>query len=105
MDVACMTERTVYLKNGEEEHALVVPVLGGSTPHARTITRRRRTRSFCSAAGRVDTLDLCALLDSLSNAALVAFSACAVGSVKGYNEVYPELLDIVKESKLCRGVE
>lgn len=34
MDVACMTERTVYLKNGEIEHALVVPVLGGSVPHA-----------------------------------------------------------------------
>ncbi|RUS21732.1 hypothetical protein BC937DRAFT_91596 [Endogone sp. FLAS-F59071] len=38
--------------------------------------------------------------DTLSNAALVAFSACAVGSVKGYDEVYPELLDIVKESRL-----
>ncbi|RUP51575.1 glycogen debranching enzyme [Jimgerdemannia flammicorona] len=90
MDVACMAERTVYGREGKEEHTLVVPLLSGSTPHAlfmdcthdnETPTQKRTPE------------------DTLPNAALVAFSGCAIGSVKGYDEVYPELLDIVKESR------
>ncbi len=37
------------------------------------------------------------LKDALPNAAIVAFSDCATGSVKGYDEIYPRLLDIVNE--------
>jgi glycogen debranching enzyme len=37
--------------------------------------------------------------DALPNAAVVAFSDCAVGSVKGYDEIYPRLLDIVNEKR------
>ncbi|KAI9310296.1 glucanotransferase domain of glycogen debranching enzyme-domain-containing protein [Dichotomocladium elegans] len=37
--------------------------------------------------------------DTLSNAALVSFSNCATGSVKGYDELYPHLLDVVKEKR------
>ena len=37
--------------------------------------------------------------DTLPNAALVAICACAVGSVMGYDEGYPKLLDIVNETR------
>lgn len=37
--------------------------------------------------------------DTLPNAALVAMCACATGSVVGYDECYPHLLDIVNEKR------
>ncbi|KAI9833476.1 MAG: hypothetical protein M1819_003634 [Sarea resinae] len=38
--------------------------------------------------------------DTLPNAALVAMCACAVGSVMGYDEIYPKLVDLVHETRL-----
>ncbi|KAK9478635.1 glucanotransferase domain of glycogen debranching enzyme-domain-containing protein [Lipomyces japonicus] len=38
--------------------------------------------------------------DTLPNAALVALCSCATGSVLGYDECYPRLLDIVNENRL-----
>ena len=40
--------------------------------------------------------------DSLSNAALVAMSNCAIGSVKGYDEINPKLFDIVNDPRKYR---
>ncbi|KAJ1931267.1 bifunctional 4-alpha-glucanotransferase/amylo-alpha-1,6-glucosidase, partial [Linderina macrospora] len=37
--------------------------------------------------------------DALPNAAIVAMTACATGSNKGYDELYPELLNVVHESR------
>jgi glycogen debranching enzyme len=37
--------------------------------------------------------------DTLPNAALVAMCACATGSVMGYDEVYPELIELVHEKR------
>ncbi|KAB8336651.1 hypothetical protein FH972_020962 [Carpinus fangiana] len=37
--------------------------------------------------------------DTLPNAALVAMCACATGSVMGYDEVYPALVDLVSEKR------
>ncbi|KAJ3319863.1 hypothetical protein HDV06_005839 [Boothiomyces sp. JEL0866] len=41
-------------------------------------------------------------IDTLSNAALVAMSNCAIGSVKGYDEIVPKLLDVVQETRKYR---
>ncbi|RYN20313.1 Glycogen debranching enzyme [Alternaria arborescens] len=38
--------------------------------------------------------------DTLPNAALVAMCDCATGSVFGYDEVYPELIELVHEKRL-----
>lgn len=38
--------------------------------------------------------------DALPNAALVSMCACATGSVMGYDEVYPKLVDLVNETRL-----
>ncbi|KAH0534193.1 hypothetical protein FGG08_007219 [Glutinoglossum americanum] len=37
--------------------------------------------------------------DTLPNAALVSMCACAIGSVMGYDEVYPKLVDLVNETR------
>lgn len=37
--------------------------------------------------------------DALPNAALVAMTYCAIGSVKGYDELYPKLLELVGEKR------
>ncbi|KAF5316807.1 hypothetical protein D9619_006196 [Psilocybe cf. subviscida] len=37
--------------------------------------------------------------DALSNGALVTFSWCAIGSVKGYDDLYPALLNLVQEKR------
>ncbi|KAI9697691.1 MAG: hypothetical protein M1836_004641 [Candelina mexicana] len=38
--------------------------------------------------------------DTLPNGALVSMCACATGSVMGYDEVYPKLVDLVHEKRL-----
>ena len=38
--------------------------------------------------------------DTLPNAALVNMCACATGSVMGYDEIYPKLVDLVNETRL-----
>ncbi|KAL1635180.1 bifunctional 4-alpha-glucanotransferase/amylo-alpha-1,6-glucosidase [Neofusicoccum ribis] len=38
--------------------------------------------------------------DTLPNAALVAMCACATGSVMGYDEIYPQLIELVHETRL-----
>ncbi|KAJ3244446.1 hypothetical protein HDU78_010990 [Chytriomyces hyalinus] len=43
--------------------------------------------------------------DTLPTAALVAMTACAVGSVKGFDEVVPELLNVVTETRKYRLAE
>ena len=40
--------------------------------------------------------------DTLPNAAITAMAACAVGSVKGYDELVPELLNVVTEKRKYR---
>ena len=41
-------------------------------------------------------------LDALSNAALVAATACGIGSVRGYDELVPKTLDVVRETRLYK---
>ncbi len=42
--------------------------------------------------------------DTLPSAALVAMCACATGSVFGFDEVYPELIELVHEKRLYSSV-
>lgn len=42
--------------------------------------------------------------DTLPTAALVAMCACATGSVMGFDEVYPELIELVHEKRLYSSV-
>ncbi|KAF2740501.1 glycogen debranching enzyme [Polyplosphaeria fusca] len=42
--------------------------------------------------------------DTLPNAALVAMCSCATGSVMGYDEVYPQLIELVHEKRLYTSI-
>jgi glycogen debranching enzyme len=43
--------------------------------------------------------------DTLPNAAIVAMTHCAIGSVKGFDEIVPELLNVVTETRKYRVPE
>jgi glycogen debranching enzyme len=43
--------------------------------------------------------------DTLPNAALVAFCSSAIGSVHGYDEIYPKLVDVVSETRLYNSMD
>lgn len=42
--------------------------------------------------------------DTLTNAALVNMCACATGSVMGYDEIYPKIVDLVHETRLYTSI-
>ena len=42
--------------------------------------------------------------DALPNSGLVAFCSCAAGSVMGYDEMYPALIDLVSEARIYTSV-
>ena len=42
--------------------------------------------------------------DTLPNAALVSMCCCATGSVMGYDEIYPQIVEIVHETRLYSSV-
>jgi glycogen debranching enzyme len=92
MDVACTTsmeELPPPTGKGPTRPCTVIPH-NGSAPHALfyDLTHDNETYSDKRSAE-----------DALSTAALVAFSFCATGSVKGLDDLYPKLLDLVGERR------
>ncbi|KAI8048766.1 glycogen debranching enzyme [Gilbertella persicaria] len=85
-----MVWKKVPYEGKEYSHVLRIPVTSGSMPRA----------LFMDCTHDNETpLQKRTPQDALPNAAVVAFSDCAVGSVKGYDEIYPRLLDIVNEKR------
>ncbi|KAF9301462.1 hypothetical protein BGZ74_006694 [Mortierella antarctica] len=93
--VGCLDGSSLYENrswtgpDGKSVHCKIVP-LTGSHPHAlfmdcthdnETPHQKRRAE------------------DTLSNGALVCMTSCAIGSVKGYDELYPTLLNLVTEKR------
>ncbi|KAI9249357.1 glycogen debranching enzyme [Helicostylum pulchrum] len=83
-----MVWKKVSYEGKEYDQVLRIPVSHGSMPRA----------LFMDCTHDNETpLQKRTPQDALPNAAVVAFSDCAIGSVKGYDEIYPKLLDIVNE--------
>ncbi len=100
MDAACLTtpdELPPPTGKGPSRPCLVEP-LQGSVPHALLydLTHDNETPLHKRSAE-----------DALSTGALTTFSFCAIGSVKGFDDFYPKILDLVGESRLYElaGVE
>ncbi len=75
---------------GPSRPAIVMP-LQGSTPHA---------VMFDITHDNESPLDKRSAEDALSTGALVTFAYCGVGSNKGFDDLYPKLLNLVGENRL-----
>ncbi|KAF9499398.1 glycoside hydrolase family 13 protein [Pleurotus eryngii] len=93
MDGACMTtaeELPPPTGKGPVRQCTVTP-LNGSMPHALLYDLTHDNES---------PLDKRSAEDALSTGALVTFSYSAIGSVKGFDDLYPKLLNLVGEKRL-----
>lgn len=92
MDDACLTtieEMQPPTGKGPVRKCIVSP-LNGSVPHALLYDQTHDNESTCDRRSPEDTL---------STGALVTFSYSAIGSIKGFDDVYPKLLNLVNEKR------
>ncbi|OCH93668.1 glycoside hydrolase family 13 protein [Obba rivulosa] len=92
MDTACVTvkeELPPPTGKGPMRECLVIPH-NGSVPHALFYDLTHDNESYLHKRSAED---------ALSTGALVTFSYCAIGSVKGFDDLYPKLLNLVGEKR------
>lgn len=92
MDAACLTsaeELPPPTGKGPTRPCIVTP-LNGSMPHALLYDLTHDNETY---------LDKRSAEDSLAAGALVTFSWSAIGSVKGFDDLYPKLLNLVNEKR------
>lgn len=92
MNAACLTspdDLPPPTGKGPTRPCLVTP-LRGSSPHALFFDLTHDNES---------PLHKRSAEDALSSGALVAFSGAAIGSNKGFDDLYPKLLNLVKETR------
>ncbi|KAI6024074.1 glycoside hydrolase family 13 protein [Pisolithus microcarpus] len=92
MDEACTTnmeELAPPFGKGPTRPCIVSP-LNGSTPHALLYDLTHDNESY---------LDKRTAEHALAVAGIVTFGYCAVGSVKGFDDLYPKLLRLVEEKR------
>lgn len=92
MDGACLTsadELPPPTGKGPTRACLVTPVQG-ATPHALFFDLTHDNESPMHKRSAED---------ALSTGALVTFSNSAIGSVKGFDDLYPKLLNLVTETR------
>ena len=92
MDEACLISKEELAPptgKGPTRPCVVIPH-NGSIPHALFFDLTHDNESY---------LDKRSAEDALSTGALVTWSYCAIGSVKGFDDLYPKLLNLVGESR------
>lgn len=93
MDTACLTSPDILpppTGKGPSRPCLVSPVFG-SSPHALLMDVTHDNQScFDSRSAE----------DALSTGALATFSFSAIGSNKGFDDLYPKLLDLVSDKRI-----
>lgn len=92
MDTACLTspeDLPPSTSKGPIRSCLVTP-LQGSSPHALLFDLTHDNES---------PLHKRSAEDALSTGALVAFAGSAIGSNKGFDDLYPKLLDLVHDNR------
>jgi len=92
MDGACMVSKEEIpspVGKGPVRSGIVTP-LNGSLPHALLYDLTHDNES---------PLDKRSAEDALATGALATFSFCAIGSVKGFDDLYPKLLNLVQEKR------
>ncbi|KAG2068753.1 glycoside hydrolase family 13 protein [Suillus decipiens] len=92
MDGACLTNMEVLdppFGKGPTRPCIVSP-LNGSVPHALMYDLTHDNESY---------LDKRSAEHALSVAGIVTFGYCAIASVKGFDDLYPKLLNLVEENR------
>lgn len=92
MDGACMTtkgELPPPTGKGPTRECVVIPH-NGSVPHALFYDLTHDNETYLHKRSAED---------ALSTGALMTFSYSAIGSVKGFDDLYPKLLDLVSEKR------
>ena len=92
MDTACMVSKDELQPptgKGPTRPCVVIPLLG-STPHALFYDLTHDNESYLHKRSAED---------ALSTGALITFSYSAIGSVKGFDDLYPKLLNLVREKR------
>lgn len=89
MDTDCLASRSTVTLQGVSRPCKIVP-LSGSTPHAFLMDCTHDNQS---------PLDKRSAEDALATGALVTFAHAAVGSNRGFDDLYPKLLDVVSETR------
>ena len=98
MDAACLTspeDLPSPVGSGPSRPSLVTPVQG-SAPHALMFDLTHDNES---------PLHKRSAEDALSTGALVTFSFSAIGSNKGFDDLYPKLLDLVGDNRRYEVLE
>jgi glycogen debranching enzyme len=94
MDEACLSSAsfvTSPTKSGRGPiRPCIITPLRGALPHALLYDQTHDNESTADKASAEHTL---------AAAGIVAFTFCAMGSVKGFDEVYPKLLQLVTEKR------
>ncbi|PWY97233.1 putative 4-alpha-glucanotransferase [Testicularia cyperi] len=97
MDAACLTAAaTISMPDAGIKNApCTIEQLEGSSPHAlfMDVTHDNETPTMKRTTE-----------DAITMGALVAFSWSAIGSTKGFDDLYPRTLDVVQESRKYRPV-
>lgn len=89
MDTDCLSETATVTFNGKTREAKVIPH-AGSNPHAFLMDCTHDNESPMSKRTAED---------ALPTGALVTFARAAVGSNRGFDDLYPKLLDVVSETR------
>ncbi|GAA5939281.1 hypothetical protein JCM1841_004844 [Sporobolomyces salmonicolor] len=89
MDTDCLSERTTITFAGARRTAKVLPH-PGSSPHAFLMDCTHDNESPLSKRTAED---------ALPTGSLVTFARAAVGSNRGFDDLYPKLLDVVGETR------
>ncbi|GAA5998308.1 hypothetical protein JCM5350_002093 [Sporobolomyces pararoseus] len=87
MDTDCLSEQATVTFNGTKRNAKVIPH-AGSNPHAFLMDCTHDNESPLSKRTAED---------ALPTGSLVTFARAAVGSNRGFDDLYPKLLDVVSE--------
>ena len=96
MDEACLSESdSIVIPGSKARQQCLITQLEGSQPHAlfMDVTHDNETPTMKRTSE-----------DANSMGALVAFSWSAIGSTKGFDELYPRTLDVVHESRKYEAV-
>jgi len=97
MDTKCISEESVCTSpDGEENASCVIISIVGSKPHALFMDCTHDNET----PHQIRTAE-----DTLPNSALTIMASCAVGSVRGYDEINPYLINLATEKRLYKIYE